>query len=172
MASNRSRFLRVEMEGVEPLLERLRQVAPKLEKRELKKAVGKAAQFGLKIARQKTPWGRGVGKEGRPRKHLRDTLAKKVKQYKKSAVGIIGPKYREAPHSHLVHDGTRPHTIRLPEGKAFRLNGGPLMVGFMAFRNPGAKPQPFIKEAWEQSKSPCAGAIIRSLKDFFKAPDL
>ena len=171
MASNRSRSITIDMEGIEPLLKRLRAVAPALEKRELKKAVNKAAQFGLKIARQKAPWGRGVGKEGKPRQHLRDTIGKKVKQYKKAAVGVIGPFYRKAPHAHLVHDGTRPHKILLPAGKAIRLRNVTI-YGPRYLQHPGSRPNPFIKEAWEQSKAPCTGAMIRSLKDFFKAPDI
>lgn len=169
--ANRSRMLALDLEGMPELLAKLKSIPVKLEKRELKKAVGKASQFVLKVARQKAPWGRGVAPGGRPRQHLRDTLGKKVKQYKKAAVGVVGPFYRKAPHAHLVHDGTRPHEITLPAGKSFRIDGGALMRGPRVFKNPGAKANPFLMEAWQQSRSPCLGAMTKSFKDFFRNQD-
>lgn len=164
--------VKIDLQGAEDLIRKLREVAPKLEKRELRKAVASASQLVLKSARQRCPVGPGVDPKGKPRIALRRSLDKKIKQYKKASTGIIGPKYRQAPHSHLVHDGTKPHKIFLPSGKSVRMKSGFAIVGPYLFNHPGAKANPFLLDAWNSSKVPALGAIKASLRKFFQTPDL
>lgn len=170
--ANRSRIIKIDMTGLDELLSKLRNVAPKLEKRELRKAVSLAAQLVLKTARQKCPIGPGVDPKGKPRIALRRTLGKKVKQYDKAATAVVGPRYGEAWHSHLVHDGTKPHDIPLPAGKSVRMKSGYRVTGPYTFKHPGAKANPFMADAWQACKVPALGAMKASLRKFFRSPDL
>ena len=164
--ANRSRMLNLDVEGMPELLAKIRSIAPKLERRELKKAVSAATQVVLKASRHLAPWGNGLAPGGRPRQHLRWSLDKKVKQYRKAAVGVTGPRYREAPHSHLVHDGTRPHKIFLPAGKAIRLKNATI-YGPRYLQHPGSKANPFMMRAWQSSRAVCLNVMQGSLRKFF-----
>lgn len=85
----------------------------------------------------------------------------KTGQLKKSIVRIvrkagkvvaIGPEYRKAPHDHLVHDGTQPHSLgkitrgRSAGGKRFVLRrwDGP--------QHPGSRPNPYMVRAMDKSR--------------------
>lgn len=52
-----------------------------------------------------------------------------------------------APHSHLVHDGTKPHAIPAPKGLETVRRAFPLYAGGHAVQHPGARAQPFLVEA-------------------------
>jgi len=90
---------------------------------------------------------------------------RKLKQSKKETVqqvGLQGVVKYTARHAHLVHEGTRPHTIkpRKDSGKLRMIAGGHLV--FRAeFEHPGAKGQPWLTDALEQSK-PAIMAMLES----------
>lgn len=158
--------LDLELTGFAELMERLKALPKKLERRGLKSAVNAASQIVLKSARTNAPWGTGLTTAGKPRQHLRWSLDKKVKQYRRTAVGVIGPRYRETPHSHLVHDGTKPHKIFLPAGKAIVLKNVTIF-GPRYLQHPGSRPNPFMTKAWQSSRAACLNAMEKSLKRFF-----
>lgn len=54
-----------------------------------------------------------------------------------------------APHAYLVEFGTAPHRIAAKNAKALFFDGS----GVQAVDHPGASPRPFMRPAWEASKS-------------------
>lgn len=68
-------------------------------------------------------------------------------------VVAIGPEYREAPHDHLVHDGTQPHSL----GKIYRtvgkINGKRARIAQRkGIQHPGSRPNPYMVRAMDKSR--------------------
>jgi len=136
--------LKVEVHGVKPLLKRLQQLPEKIRMRPVRAAANYAMTPILKDARRRIPVGTGRTPSGATRPHLRETLIKKTKTYRRSGtiVSIVGHDYGKTPHAHLVHFGTQPHTII---GHP-RLQIAGIVVGGV-IQHPGARAQPYLTEA-------------------------
>lgn len=156
--------MKLEVEGIEPLIERLRDIGPKFAKRELKKAVRAASQIVLRKARMLAPRGDGLNNQGKVTTSLRKSLDKKIKQYQSTATGIIGSRYRIAPHDILVHEGTGPHDILLPAGKGFRI-GERSIFGPKLIKHKGATANRFILKAFNQTLEAQKRAMYLKLAD-------
>jgi len=106
--------IRQDKKALADLQRKLKNIPLKMQTRELTKIVRAGGTVVVKRAKRIVPVGTGMTTDGRKRDHLRDSLDKKVKGYKArgTAVSVVGHRSRRAPHAHLVHDGTKPHTIR------------------------------------------------------------
>lgn len=133
--------------GVKELVSALQQLPIVARKRVLKSAVSKASTPVVKAAKKLVPLGAGLKPDGSPREHLRKTITKTAaKVYKNGSVVVtIGPRYRAAPHSHLVDLGTKPHDIRFT--KHVFLNGRPVIFPGQVIQHPGAKAAHFMQGA-------------------------
>lgn len=150
MAKGRSKVLAIE--GVGQTLRNLRELPRAVQNQVLRPAVTRAAQPVLKEARVLAPVGDGLTPDGRQRPHLAKTLRKtRAKVYRKTGtvLVVLGPEKNKAPHSHLVHDGTKSHTIVL--GKAAVLKNVILPAG-TKIEHPGAKENPFMDDAAAATK--------------------
>ena len=71
---------------------------------------------------------------------------------KAGAVVAIGPEYKKAPHDHLVHDGTQPHSLgkiyrgRNADGKRF------VLKQLAGNKHPGSRPNPYMVRAMDKSR--------------------
>lgn len=172
--------IRYEMEGAKELVFRLSLFGVKV-KPEIRKAVTAGANPILKTARKNAPTGAGLTPAGKPRKHLKKTLTKKVKSYRGAVVAIIGPKAGEGFHANLVHGGTKPHLIRARKGRSLAISmevdGGRNSLGQFAgkstrqviigptARHPGAKANPFLARAAQTQR----GAAVREMTNKLKS---
>lgn len=146
MAAGRNKS--IEIKGVRGTMAALRQLPGASQRAVLRPAVSKSATPVLKLAKKLTPVGDGLTPDGRKRPHLNKTLKKtRAKVYKKtgSVIVVLGPEKNKSPHSHLVHDGTNPHDIKINK-TVFLRNGGVIPAGTIV-HHPGAKEQPFMDEA-------------------------
>lgn len=93
-------------------------------------------------------------------------LAKSIKYYVRRGglEGKVVPK--NAPHAHLVHDGTKPHDIyaKTPESarRGWRFYHGSTKV---AVHHPGARPHPFLVEAGERSRDDVERVMLEKAKE-------
>lgn len=167
--------IRIDIDGVSDLLKRLKDFGPNLAKRELRKGVSAAGQIILRVARLRAPVGLGLKPDGHTsREHLKDTIIKKEKWYRisNSYVSVIGPRHRAAPHGVLIHGGTKRHIIKVAAGRViaypnrnFLLNenaqntSGFFAIGPAVLHHPGTKPNPYLKNAFEQSRTVAMTAL-------------
>lgn len=115
----------------------LEELEPKIRRRIMRRAVRIAGQR----ARELVP-DSGVAHKSKLRKSIRwDVLD----------AGMTGRVKAKAPHAHLVHDGTKPHTIPAPKDPLKRRKAFPLFAGGRAMRHPGARPNPFLVRAAEET---------------------
>ena len=145
--SNQQRLVGAQVSGLKPLLRRLKVLPERMQRRVLRPAVTKASTPIVKKARRIAPVGDGTTPDGRDRKHLAKTITKtraKLSRKTGSVMVVLGPAKGEAPHSHLVHDGTQPHDIVLT--RPLSLGRVTLPAGFV-IRHPGARAQPFLSDA-------------------------
>lgn len=161
--SGLSRLVGARVTGIKPLLKRLRQLPDRAQRRVLRPAVTKASTPIVKAARRLAPKGTGLTPSGRDRPHLGKTITKtRAKLYHKTGtvMVVIGPEKGQAPHSHLVHDGTQPHAIVLT--KPLSLGRVTLPAGFV-IRHPGAKAQPFLADAVDATRAQSQAILRRSI---------
>ena len=158
-----SRLVTAKVEGIKPLLKRLRQFPDRTQRRVLRPAVTKASTPIVKKARKLAPVGEGLRPGGQPRKHLAKTITKtraKLSRRTGTVLVVIGPEKGQAPHSHLVHDGTAPHKIVLT--KPLQLGRVVLPPGF-TIQHPGAKANPFLANAAAATKSQSEAILRREI---------
>ena len=141
----------IEVIGADRLPKALASLPVKMQRKAVRKALNFAATPIIKSARSLVPVDDG---------DLKRSLGKKVKVAKRPEQGAtltIGPrtKYagqtpgkRPASYAHLVEFGTAPHQI---EAKPV-LTIGPLQIRGVV-QHPGAAPRPFLRPAFEASKS-------------------
>jgi HK97 gp10 family phage protein len=153
----------------------------------LRKNVGKCSRIVLKASKAKCPVrtdNSGFRKENKTRGLLKKSLGVKVATYSKAVVGIIGPRkgfkaqtgtIKSGPNkgkpifedpsniAHLVEFGTRPHSLqkgdrlaRTVAGKE-KKGGGKQTAG--AQMHPGARPRPFMRPAWDETRSQVRSAM-------------
>lgn len=105
-----SRFTTTRISGMKPLLKRLKQLPDRAQRRVPRPAVTKAA-------RKLAPQGTGLSADGSARPHLGKSITKTratVSPRTGSVLVVLGPEKNKAPHDHLVHEGTKPHSMRCP----------------------------------------------------------
>lgn len=157
------RNIPVKVEGLQPLLKRLQALPDRMQRKVLRPAVTKASTPIVKKARRLAPVGEGLTPDGRERPHLGETITKtraKVSKKTGSVVVVVGPERNKAPHSHLVHDGTQPHTITLT--KPLQLGRVTLPAGFV-MNHPGSKAQPFLTDAVAATRSRSESILRQSI---------
>lgn len=158
-----SRFTTTRISGMKPLLKRLKQLPDRAQRRVLRPAVTKAATPIVKAARKLAPKGTGLSADGSARPHLGKSITKtraKVSPRTGNVLVVLGPEKNKAPHDHLVHEGTKPHSIALT--KPLQLGRVILPAGFV-IRHPGGKSQPFLTEAVDQTRNKSQAILRRSI---------
>lgn len=153
----------VKLTGMKELQKALKQLPDRIQRRVLRNAVSKAATPTVKKARQLAPVGAGLNPDGTERPNLKKTITKTRAKLSKdgNAVYVVsGPERKKAPHAHLVHDGTKPHEIVLT--KPLVLQNTVLPAGFV-IQHPGAKPQPFLADAVEQTRSQAESILQKAI---------
>lgn len=161
--SGSQRVVGAEIAGLKPLLKRLKVLPERSQRRVLRPAITKAATPIVKAARRLAPKGTGLTHSGRERRHLGKTITKtRAKLYRRTGtvMAIIGPAKGEAPHSHLVHDGTQPHAIVLT--KPLQLGRVTLPAGF-TIPHPGAKANPFLSRAVDATRAQSQAILQRAI---------
>lgn len=149
-----SRSADVKIKGLREARAALKKLPAKSVGRVLKSAVSKAATVVVKAAKRLVPLGDGLKPDGTPREHLRKTITKtKAKVYKNGSVVVtIGPRYKAAPHSHLVDLGTKPHQITLTK-PWLNLPAGSVI------NHPGAEAAHFMDRAIAATQSQAAAKM-------------
>jgi HK97 gp10 family phage protein len=71
---------------------------------------------------------------------------------KAGTVVAIGPEFKKAPHDHLVHDGTQPHSLgRIYRGR--NAGGKRFVLKRMAGnQHPGSRPDPYMLRAMDKTR--------------------
>lgn len=138
----------LKLRGTEITKIRLKTLPVKIQQNVIRSATNFAMTPVLKQAQREVPVGEGLTPDGQSRPHLRDTLKKKTKLYRKSgtAVTLVGHDFRKSPHALLVHEGTRPHTI----SAAFLNIGGQIIRG--SVQHPGARANRYVVHALTAQK--------------------
>ena len=148
------------IQGQEELLRNVRKLEKKVQKRIIRKALGKVARAVVKDARALVPRETGL---------LRESLGSVIRFGKKTgeAFAVIGPrvefkgkkvekiraglrgaktKRKPANYGHLVEFGAKPHKQRF-----IPVAGGVIRLG--GDMHPGARPKPFLRPALEKNKT-------------------
>ena len=153
----------IRIEGVQPFLDKIEHLGPKIQAKVALAAV-RSASAEVRKKRQRIvkahALGDGLRPSGATRIHLWKSIINKAKSYGKDKipVGTIGTQYKATPHDHLVHDGTKPHMIKIPSKK-------PLFGGQLEVRHPGAKAFPFMKIALDASRAEQQAAMAKKITD-------
>lgn len=148
----RAGAINLAVKGEKALQSKLQRLKPALQRKAVRPSVQAAGTVMAKAARQTAPigtapaiWRNGKNK-GQVRKRLRKTIATRMKTYGNGAiVCVVGSRSREAPHGHLVEDGTKPHVIP-----------GPIKLGGRMYHNiqhPGTSPRRWLRRAMQSSTS-------------------
>ena len=182
-SSGLQRTVSVHVDGIRGVLRALEKLPEAYRNRAVRPALLKATTPILKAAKRLAPLGSGKKPGGQPRDHLRKTLAKvgpKAYGKFKTLVVVIGPKAKQAPHSHLVHDGTKPHEIKLSkmllldphskaDRKAAKKTGARLVHTVIpagsVIHHPGSKANPFLANAINATRAQSFIILKRGLKD-------
>lgn len=137
-----SRTANITITGIKPLVKTLQQLPEKSRKKVIKSAVSRGSTPVVKAAKKLVPLGSGLKPDGTPRDHLRKTITKTAaKVYPNGSVVVtIGPRFRAAPHSHLVDRGTKPHAITMTKAWGHVAAGTTL-------QHPGSKAAHFMDNA-------------------------
>ena len=115
----------------------LEEIAPRARRKIMRQAV----RVGALKARQLAP------DSGRRHK---SKLNKSIR-YDVLDAGLTGRIKARAPHAHLVHDGTKAHRIPAPKDPLRRRKVFPLFAGGHPEWHPGARPNPFLVRAAEET---------------------
>lgn len=98
---------------------------------------------------------------------VRTGRLKKALTYSVGRGGVTGKvRAPKAPHAHLVHDGTKPHTIHATSKEAARA-GWRIYHGSIhtAVKHPGMRGNPFLVDAGEQSRPEIEKAMVAKGKE-------
>lgn len=112
-----------------------------LEPKMRRKIMRQAVRVGALRARQLAP-DSGFAHKNKLRKNIR---------YDVLQAGLTGRIRARAPHAHLVHNGTKSHMIPAPKDPVKRKRAFPLFAGGRAMRHPGARANPFLLKAAEET---------------------
>lgn len=163
MANNSMRVqLNVDRRSTERLLEKLRTLGPKIERKVVRKALSKAATPIASAMRKLAPKGTGKTSDGRDRPNLKKTIKKTlVRANARGFASIrIGPEARKAPHAHLVEFGTKPRTRKRIGGKYSRIKDPTAEQ----LRTGAAPEQSFLRKAFKQERSRANAIIVAELR--------
>jgi len=147
----------ISVAGIDPFLKKIKKLGPKIQARVALTAVRAGSAEVRKVAQKlvkQHALGEGLTPDGRQRIHLFKAIINKAKSYGKDKipVGTIGTQYKATPHDHLVHDGTKPHTIPVP------------WPGIKQVHHPGSRAYPFMEIALEKSRTSAQAAMIGKLE--------
>lgn len=156
----------VAVKGFADLDRALRELPTAVGKGVVRRALAEAAAPMVARAKALAPRDRGdlagaialstrlTARQRRERRNLPgDTAAGAVELF-------LGAAWPEGAHAHLVEFGTAPHSIRAR--RAQTLARGETAFGARV-EHPGARPQPFLRPAWDAEKHPTLDRFGRAL---------
>lgn len=139
------------VDGLSESLRRLKILPDRINRKVMRLAINKGCTPVVRAARKMAPVGDGLKPDGTERKHLKDTMTKRVKTYRNgTVVGVVGPRAKAAPHAKLVELGTDPHEIKI--GKDLILKNGVRIPAGTIIKHPGAAATHFLHNAFESVK--------------------
>lgn len=181
--------IKVDLSSLKNLIEEIKKIENKIRNKAVRTALNKGAKIFVKAARNKAKEPPRIQPRGKNGKIIRKKMIKlsktlsksidvRVKQFRTTgnAYAIIGPKRRAgrtvkgeikvpSKYAHLVEFGTAPHPIGkgsitsealIKNGRGFKSVGG---------IHPGARPKPFMRPAYDASRSAMLNQIETVLKD-------
>lgn len=80
--------------------------------------------------------------------------------------GTVGPNMRVTPYAWFVHEGTRPHIIRVKRAKVLASKKG--IIFGPVVHHPGTKPNPFVERTADEAKEPVDRIFQKSADDIVK----
>jgi HK97 gp10 family phage protein len=165
----------VKLEGAEELIEHLKTLGPKIERKVVRGAISKASTLYVRAARKNARRIlRQAEKKGYRRKqgqHLYETIAKRIKTYVKNGVVFCasGPRAKLAPHAHLLEFGHRivvggsvkrkQESVRKSKTAALQAKGGRgqgRVVGEV-------RPYPFMVPAWDETRQTMLTKVMNEI---------
>lgn len=153
----------------------LKRLPAKMQRKVIKAAVSQAATVLRREAKKRAPKSAKSFERGQNSKyrlvraasgddkrdkhvHLRDVIRKHTRRSRSGDYyAVVGPGWMEAPHDHLVHDGTRPHSLgkkhyKLTKGRKGRTKRV-LTHTSKGPQHPGSRPVPYMTDAMAASAS-------------------
>jgi HK97 gp10 family phage protein len=135
----------ITIKGLDEIARRLEQLPEKLRRKHIREGLRAGSEVvraeAARLAPRRKP-GRGwegfVERDDGPT--LRDSITSKVSVTANGASARVGVDYKKVKHGHLVEFGTKPHRV----GKR---------------RHPGAKKQPFMRPAFDNTADESVGII-------------
>lgn len=152
-----SGLIGVSVLGDRQLQRRLKRLPADIRRKVVKSMMTSGGTVIAKVARKEAPVGSGRKPDGTPREHLNQVIIRRVSKSGQSVA--VGPIYKAAPHDHLVHDGTKPHSLGkiVSVRSAFRSKNGKhkkLRIGQRSGpQHPGSRPDPYMLRAMDKSQS-------------------
>ncbi len=142
--------------GLPDLEKRLRELPEKLERKILRQALRQGANVILRDARARVPV-----KSGALQKSLRVSTSARRGQVRAKIVAGSNKK-GGAFYAHIVEGGAKAHVIKGRKGK--RLAFGAKLIYPTQVRHPGARAQPFLRPALEQSANAAVEAVAAEIR--------
>lgn len=162
MANTMQVSLKLERRQTERLLNHLRTMGPKIERKVVRKALSKAGTVVARAVRKLVPKGKGQTSDGRQRQHLKQVIKKSlVRANRRGFASIrIGPEAKKAPHAHLVEFGTKERQ-RKRLGGYYRNVQNPTADQLRTGRAPE---QSFLRKGFKQSRGQANRIIVTELR--------
>lgn len=134
----------IELHGFEELSRALHAMAAHIERRGLIDALRAGARLYQKEAQERVPQRTG---------QLRRSIVVRTRGPARATVMVKRP---GSYYAHLVENGTAPHRILALDGEVLRI--GPVFIG-RTVEHPGARPQPFMRPAFDEHTDDALGAV-------------
>lgn len=136
----------------------------RLDKFEMPDILGMKPKLRSKVMRAAAKIARNAARELAP---IRSGRLRRALTYTVGRGGVTGKvKAPKAPHAHLVHDGTKPHTIHALTKESAR-SGWRIYHGSMhtVVKHPGIRGDPFLVEAGERFRPEIEKAMADRAKE-------
>lgn len=181
--------IKVDLSSLKNLIEEIKKIENKVRNKAVRTALNKGAKIFVKAARNKAKEPPRIQPRGKNGKIIRKKMIKlsktlsksidvRVKQFRTTgnAYAIIGPKRRAgrtvkgeikvpSKYAHLVEFGTAPHPIVRKNRTVKKFVTKFLNFKFLGSHHPGARPKPFMRPAYDQTRFQMLAKIEEILKN-------
>lgn len=149
------------LDGLDELLRELDKLEARFQKRNLMKALAHAGRLMRKAAREEAPV---LDRDKQDDVHTPGDLRRSIAVKKLTRLGlhsaavVVGPRLggrdrnSRGSHGHLVEKGTKAHAIKLKRKKG-------------RWQHPGSEANPFMRRAFERTKSEAEKMVIKKLEE-------
>lgn len=168
--------------GMEELRRRLRKLPYEINVKVMRPAISQSATILRRYAKRLAPVSGNTVERGRNSlyqlklqkqgvdkryKHvsLRDAIRKQLRRGVDGSIyAVVGPGYMVAPHDHLVHDGTKPHSLGKKHYKLVNAKGNRVKRVLRhqsdGPQHPGSRPNPFMEDAMALSAAEVRAKMV------------